>query len=291
MLKLLDRGCDTIIGFSKRKKALLFLLSLLVVVLLTAAFYNGLTVTEYAIYSDKIHNAVKIVFLADLHSCAYGKSQQALIERINEQNPDLILMSGDIADDDLPDSRVIELLEGIANTYPCYYVTGNHEFWSGRVDEQKDIFRAYGVTVLEGDCKDVFVNGQHLSILGVDDPDVGSEIFVDQLENVSGLINTEKYSVLLSHRPELFEHYTSNNFNLVLSGHAHGGQWRIPLILPNGLFAPNQGWFPEYTNGIYDKDNTKMLVSRGLSRESTRIPRIFNPPELVVVNLLPKPTL
>jgi len=102
------------------------------------------------------------------------------------------------------------------------------------------------------------------------------------------LINAEQYSILLSHRPELFDCYTGYDFDLVLSGHAHGGQWRIPLILPDGVFAPNQGWFPKYTSGVYEKNNTTMIVSRGLSQESTRTPRIFNPPELVVINLLPK---
>ena len=248
-----------------------------------------MTVTKYTIYSDKISNTIKIVVLADLHSCAYGKSQHVLIEKIHEQNPDLILMAGDIMDDGLPDSRTIEVLEGIANKYPCYYVTGNHEFWSNRVNEQKDIFRSYGVTVLEGEGENVSANNQNLLICGIDDPYVGEVTFKNQLKNVSNLINIKQYSILLSHRAELFECYTNCNFDLVLSGHAHGGQWRIPLILPNGLFAPNQGWFPSYTNGIFEKNSTKMLVSRGLSRESSMIPRIFNAPEMVVVNLSPKP--
>ncbi len=214
----------------------------------------------------------------------------AVFQQINRQKPDLVLMAGDIADDVLPDVGVIELLNGIANQYPCYYVTGNHEFWSGRVDEQKDMFRRHGVNVLEGDGEEVSVNGQHLFICGIDDPDVGEKLFDAQLKHVAGLISEERYSILLSHRPELFERYAGYDFDLVLSGHAHGGQWRIPLILPNGLFAPNQGWFPKYTTGIHEISNTKMLVSRGLSRESTRIPRIFNPPELVVIHLVPKPS-
>ncbi|MCL2773812.1 MAG: metallophosphoesterase [Oscillospiraceae bacterium] len=252
------------------------------------AFYNGLTVTEYTIHSNKISDAVKIVLLTDLHSCEYGKSQQTLIEKTDEQNPDLILMSGDIMDDVFPDSSTVELLKVIAYKYPCYYVTGNHECRSGRVKTQKNIFRVYGVTVLEGDCKNVSVNGQHILICGVDDPQSGKEIFDKQLSNVSELINAEQYSILLSHRPELFERYVSCNFDLVLSGHAHGGQWRIPRILPHGLYAPYQGLFPKYTTGIYEKNGTKMLVSRGLSRESPRVPRIFNAPELVVILLSPQ---
>ena len=270
-----------------KKRVLLLVLFAALVVLLLSAFNNNLTVTEYSIKSGKITGAVKIVLLADLHSCVYGESQQELIEKINEQNPDLIMMSGDIADDILPDSRVVELLDGIAGKYPCYYVTGNHEFWSGRASEQKEIFRSFGVSVLEGDCEEVLVNGQRISVLGVDDPDAGWAVFGEQMENISGLISAERYSILLSHRPELIELYAGYGFDLVLSGHAHGGQWRIPLILPNGILAPDQGLFPRYTNGIYEKNDTKMLVSRGLARESTGVPRIFNPPELIVIHLLP----
>ena len=267
-------------------KSFLFFL-LLLAVWLVAVFHNPLTITEYFISSEKINSEVKIVFLSDLHSCAYGKEQQELIHEIDKQNPDLVLMSGDMADDVLPDSRFIELLTGIAEKYPCYYVTGNHEFRSGRVEEMKDTFRGYGVAVLEGDVREVLVKGQSLSICGVDDPEVGQEIFNHQLQNVSEQISTEAYSILLSHRPELFERYASHPFDLVLSGHAHGGQWRIPYILPDGLLAPNQGLFPKYSNGIHEINETKMLVSRGLSRESTIVPRIFNSPELIVIHLVP----
>ena len=257
--------------------------------LTVAAFYVGLTVTEYTIHSDKINQAVKIVLITDLHSCAYGNAQQGLLQKIDEQNPDIILMVGDIIDDVLPVEPVIQLLEGIAAKYPCYYVTGNHEFRFGRVgtNEQKDMLRAYGVTVLEGDCKEVLINGQSLLICGVDDPTVGEKTFSEQLTRVSGLLNTESYCILLSHRPERFDIYAAYDYDLVVSGHAHGGQWRIPFILPQGLLAPNQGLFPKYTNGIFEKNNTRLLVSRGLARESTRVPRIFNSPELVVINLLP----
>ena len=267
---------------------LITLLTAIIILLVIAAFYNRLTVTEYNICSDKISKTVKIVFLTDLHSCKYGKSQQELIERIDEQNPDIIMMSGDIMDDVLPDIRTIEFLEGIKNKYPCYYVTGNHEIWSGRVEEQKNMFRSYGVVVLEGDCADIVVNEQNLSICGIDDPVIGKDIWDKQWENISSIINPERYCILLSHRPELFEdYYADYDFDLALTGHAHGGQWRIPLILKNGLLAPHQGLFPKYTNGIYERNKTKMLVSRGLARESTRVPRIYNPPELIVINLLP----
>ncbi|MDE5792514.1 MAG: metallophosphoesterase, partial [Oscillospiraceae bacterium] len=118
---------------------------------------------------------------------------------------------------------------------------------------------------------------------GVEDP--VSSNFNKQFKQIQELLkNNNNYKILLSHRPELFEDYVTANFDLVLAGHAHGGQWRIPVIL-NGLYAPDQGLFPKFAGGFYQKENTTMIVSRGLARESTRIPRIYNQPELVVIDL------
>lgn len=254
--------------------------------------YNHLTITEYTITSNKIRTEIKLILLTDLHSCHYGEKQKQLMEAIENQKPDLVLMSGDIADDVMPDEGVEELLAGIAGQYPCYYVTGNHEFWSRRVEAQKEMFRSYGVHVLEGDCDIVSLNSQALMIGGIDDPDGGTARFEKQLTAVTEIVtesdNASQYSILLAHRPELFKRYARYDFDLVLSGHAHGGQWRLPFILPNGLLAPNQGLFPQYTTGIHTDNYTNMVVSRGLSRESTRIPRFFNPPELVVIYLKPE---
>ena len=268
-----------------KRKWIVISLVVLIVGFLASGFYNGLTVTKYIIHSDKITNQVRIVLITDLHSNMYGSGQSKLINRIIAQDPDIIALAGDIMDDVQPDSAAIEFLEGITDKYPCFYVTGNHEFWSGRVDEQKDIFRSYGVVVLEGDRVDIDINGQSLTILGVDDP--AGFGFNEHLEEVGGAVDTDRYSILLSHRPERFETYARYDFDLVLSGHAHGGQWRIPLLLPHGVFAPDQGFFPTYTVGIYESNGTKMLVSRGLALESTSWPRIFNPPELVVIDLVP----
>lgn len=259
---------------------------LLVFLLLSAAFYDGLTVTRYSVSTDKLDRPVTLVLLADLHSCLYGESQSKLIARIEEENPDLILMAGDIADDDLPHSGTTDLLAGIAKNYDCYYVTGNHEFWSGEAEEIKHFFRAYGVTVLEGAHRTVEINGQRINICGVDDPEIGEDAWQRQMEGAFASIDENLYTVLLSHRPERFDEEARYPCDLILSGHAHGGQWRIPGLLP-GLFAPDQGFFPEYTAGLYELADVQMLVSRGLSRESTRVPRICNPPELVVLTIGP----
>ena len=248
------------------------------------AFSNELTVTKYTIETDKLNKPIRIVFLADLHSCIYGKNQEELILKIEEQKPDLILMGGDIADDEMPHDGTIELIKGISNKYDCYYVTGNHEFWSGEVGAIKNFLREYGVYVLEGERKIVEVKEQFINICGVDDTAIGKAAFKKQLDNAFVSVDRNLFTILLLHRPERFEQVPRHSCDLILSGHAHGGQWRIPLL--GGLFAPNQGFFPKYTSGIYTVNETKMLVSRGLSRESTRIPRIFNPPELVVIDIV-----
>jgi len=238
------------------------------------------------IETDKLTKPVRIAFLADLHSCLYGKNQGELIAKIDGQNPDLVLMSGDIADDKLPLDGAIELLAGISGKYGCYYVTGNHEFWSGRAGGIKDLFREYNVHVLEGECAAAEIRGQPVNICGVDDPEIGGAAFQKQLASAFGAVDDNSYTILLSHRPERFQQESAYNCDLILSGHAHGGLWRIPFIL-NGLYAPNQGFFPKYTSGVYIIGSVRMLVSRGLSRYSTSIPRIFNPPELAVIDIVP----
>lgn len=253
-----------------------------------AGLYNPLAITRYVIADCNITAQMRIVLLTDLHSCSYGAEQKQLVEAICAVNPDAILMSGDIADDALPDGKTKELLDAIAHQYPCYYVTGNHEFWSQRVEEQKEMFRSYGVTVLEGTRVHTVLNGQAVDICGLDDPDVGAAEFQRQCDALAEAIEEEKYTILLSHRPERFLEYVALGADLVVSGHAHGGQWSFPLILPNGLYAPNQGLFPRYTRGVHKDNGTVMVVSRGLAKESTRIPRFFNPPEIVVIELLPK---
>ena len=271
----------------KKTKVIAGVLAALIIIV-TLAFYNGLTVKHYEIKSEKIANEkVRFLLLADLHSCFYGEEQSKLLKKINEQNPDIILMSGDIADDYMPHNGTIALLKGITEKYPCYYVTGNHEFWSNEVDSIKKIFRDYNVIVLEGNSHIITIKNQEINIAGVDDTYIGWENFNNQLKTALSAINEDNYTVLLSHHPELVDIYKELNCDLIVSGHAHGGQWRIPLLL-NGLLAPNQGFFPKYAGGLYDLNGRKMVVSRGLSRESTRIPRIFNPPELVVIDVSQK---
>ena len=234
--------------------------------------------------------------ITDLHAGIYGEAQQNLLRAVRRQEPDAVLLVGDIADDEVPNDGVWMLLSELGGKYPCFYVSGNHEFWSGNAETVKQDIEAYGVEVLEGEGCMLEVRGQKLQIFGVDDPDCfgggarltdgSSEAWQAQLAACESQREEGVYSVLMSHRPELVQDYEDSGFDLAVSGHAHGGQIRIPLIL-NGLYAPNQGWFPAYAGGRYRlNESTVLIVSRGLCRNE--LPRVFNRPELVMVEIEPE---
>lgn len=270
----------------KRSKKLLLAGGIAAGLLVWAGLDSGLTVRKYAVESEKIGGTVRLALLTDLHCCDYGEDQRELVDMVEAQNPDLVLLSGDMVDDDprLPEEKALTAVEALAKRWPVYYVTGNHEFWSGRTEEIKEELRLRGAVVLEGETALVTAAGQTLQICGVDDPNVGERAWQSQMETVTAALKQDVFSVLLTHRPERVEDYTGRGFDLVLAGHAHGGQWRLPGLI-NGLIAPNQGIFPRYAGGTYDLEGTTLIVSRGLARESTRVPRFFNPPELVIIEL------
>ena len=269
---------------------------LALVLLVLISCDSRLKTVNYTVDSDKVSAPIRIALLTDLHSCRYGENQKKLVEAVQKQNPDIVLLGGDIFDDKMPYDNAELTVRQLAEEYPCYYVTGNHEYWGYDVGTILDIVKDCGVNILAGECDTITINGQMLSICGVDDPD--AEVYMAEGEPVERqleradeaakaaekAVGEEIFSVLLSHRPELFEIYQTYDFDLVLSGHAHGGQWRIPVLL-NGLYAPHQGLFPEYAGGKYDYADGTMIVSRGLARESTPVPRIFNRPELVIVDV------
>lgn len=270
------------------KKLLVFIIFLIIIIILTKiALDSTLIVKTYTIETKKVTNPIRILFIADLHSVYFGAEQNELIKNIEEQKPDIILLGGDIADNHIPHIGTMDLLESISEDYPCYYVSGNHEYWSGEIDRIKELIQGYGVTILEGERSTIVANSQIIQICGIDDPEVGEEIFSQQMEQAFQDIDTNIYTVFLTHRPERIEQYINYPSDLILSGHTHGGQWRIPYIL-NGLYAPNQGYFPKYSGGLYKLKNTNMIISRGLKNKVRKYPRIFNPSELVLIELLPE---
>ncbi len=271
----------------KQKKKWLIILGSLFLVLLVCDM--RLKTVIYTIESEKINNPVKIALITDLHSNWYGKNQRTLIRAVEKQNPDIVLLGGDIFDDKKTYDNAEKTIQLLTEKYPCYYVTGNHEYWSYDIETIFEILTSYGVTILSGECVKMEVNGEKINLCGVDDPDVmeyteNGIVMEEQLKMAEKMAKKEYYTILLSHRPEWIETYQKYVFDLVLCGHAHGGQWRIPFVL-NGLYAPHQGIFPKYAGGRYDYATGTMIVSRGLARESTPVPRIFNRPELVIVKL------
>lgn len=229
-----------------------------------------------------------LALLTDLHACYYGENQHDLVDRLKRQRPNVILLGGDIYDDRLPFDNTDTLLSQLPAIAPTYYVDGNHEWWlvKDKRSETLQKLARYGIMPIMG--KQVAIPNTRIVLFGLSDPDSGQ--FDTQLEQLGEQANPNNINILLSHRPERIDEYRQYPFDLVLSGHAHGGQWRIPFIM-NGLIAPNQGLFPKYAGGVYEftgqGKTTRLIVSRGLARESTKVPRFFNRPELVFITLTP----
>ena len=275
---------------TRRKKFMLGipLIIGLQVFIVVVVFDQSLSVSRYSVETDKINGEIKLALITDFHSCAYGEGQSELIDAIDAEQPDAVLFAGDNFDDRKAPDNTTQLMRELAEKYACFYVSGNHD----TEDEYKEIAESLGVTVLEGTSAEFM----GIRIAGIDDPDVERYVnmgkitsraapYAAQLEMLRKTLKSETFTILLSHRPERMDELLPLNPDLVLSGHAHGGQWRIPYILGNGLIAPNQGFFPKYTNGAYFFGDTILYVSRGLARESTSIPRVFNRPELTIITL------
>ena len=237
-------------------------------------------------FKGKDSGKARIALITDLHSCYYGKNQKWLTKRIDRENPDIAILSGDIFDDKIGDENAKILIEHLVKKYPCFYVTGNHEYWSGRADEMKDWLRSKAVSVLDGNCRTISIGGLEFDIAGVDDPVSTTESeWKNQLAEAYSSTDESHIKILVSHRPEKTAAYEKYDFDLILTGHAHSGQFRIPFF-NRGLYAPNQGLMAKYVNGLYTLSNgSRMIVSRGLARESTPLPRFFNHPELIILNI------
>lgn len=273
----------------KTAKKLLLLLAALTVLALFA-LDSRVIARHYTVESDLITQPVRLAVLTDYHGCEASMTGADLASAVADAGPDLILLAGDMFSADGDPNQELSMFKALAAIAPCYYVTGNHEYWELDVPALTEQITAAGVTVLDQSCVTVEVKGQHINLCGVPDPYAmvytGAPDTAVQLEQAAADAVPSAYTILLAHRPELIEAYAANgSFDLVLSGHAHGGQVRIPLLL-NGLYAPNQGWFPRYAGGRCEQDGMVMLVSRGLSDQvQMGVPRLFNRPEWLIVEL------
>lgn len=224
--------------------------------------------------------------------------QFVLIDHIKKLKPDYIFITGDLIDRNRINlKKALLLIEGIRGLAPIYYVTGNHEWQSGKAGARLlNELKKLDVYILHDEKTFLYRKGQRIQVIGMDDPyilkskkskkydRVTSREFLKRFLSVTRDRGRE-YTILLSHRPEFIHFYQKAKINLVFSGHAHGGQIRVPGI--GGLLSPHQGFFPKYAEGMVKEGNTKMIVSRGLGNSCFPF-RINNPPELVIVELKKK---
>ncbi len=278
---------------NKKTKIIFFVLAgaLMALILWTAWGNTALELNIYTITSDRLPEAFdgfRIAQISDLHNAELGEGNKKLLALLRETEPDIIAVTGDLIDSSKTDvETALEFAEAAVEIAPCYYVTGNHEAWTPEYKKLKEGLVQAGVTVLENKQVELEREGEHITLLGVDDPAFQSNymtpdsaVITAELEKL--VTKMDEYTILLSHRPELFETYVSKNIDLVLSGHAHGGQFRLPLV--GGLAAPDQGLFPKYDAGIYTEGNTNMVVSRGIG--NSIIPfRFNNRPEVILIEL------
>jgi predicted MPP superfamily phosphohydrolase len=233
---------------------------------------------------------MKILHLSDLHNKVFQQNQKSLIRKIKKINPDIIVFTGDLIDKFKYDEKAaFTFIDMISDIAPIYYVTGNHESASGKFNILESKLKSKGIHVLRNENAIINRSGDNIVIAGIDDPcfrkmpdNDHDKVF--ELNLKDSLKNAPKntFKILLAHHPEMFTLYSKYNFDVVFSGHAHGGQFRIPFA--GGLYAPDQGYFPEYTSGKHSLNNSSMIVSRGLG--NSVIPqRIFNMPEIVVLTL------
>lgn len=265
-----------------KRKFFIFLILGVLLVYIAVGLYQGLEVTHYTYISNKIpsnFDGFKIVQISDFHCKSFGSHEQDLIQAVREQNPSLIVLTGDMVDGSHPDiTPVKELISGISTIAPIYAVSGNHDFDSTAPYTQlSQLYSDYGVINLDESQSTVTINGSSFSLYGL------SADKMDPVYNQSAMpqLDTSQFNICLYHYASHFDYYSKYGFDLVFSGHTHGGIVRLPIV--GGLLNNDGGFFPKYSEGEYTKDSTTMIVSRGLG--NSFIPRFYNRPELVCVTL------
>lgn len=281
---------------SKRKKRILFICIALIIIILLEIWGYWLKNEYYSVDTKKNISPMRIVFISDLHNCTYGgKDQSQIWEAIQAAEPDIVLFGGDMVDMFGKTENALTLMKMVSEKYPCAYAVGNHERMRKDPQAFYDQVAELGIPQLGGTYTEINVKDTKVRVYGiVDTIEYGQD--ATQLENCFDTLDNSCYNILLNHQPEeiqgiiAYENERGVGFDMVLSGHAHGGQWRLPVILEQGTYAPNQGIFPDYTNGMYSYGNMTHIISRGLARllRMIFIPRIFNRPELSVIDIQPE---
>ena len=294
---------------SNRKKYIKSALVLLIVIalLLFCSYQNRHLETTYYTYKAEQLGAdlegYRIVQISDLHNVKFGKNNQKLVDRIRECEPDMIVLTGDLVDSNHTNvDRAVQFVDEIVKICPVYYVTGNHEYWLEKSEyyELMDGLVSAGVVILDNQVVEISRGDAKFRLVGLDDRSLADgtleallsdeSIRNNQAEQKEEIADNEdsgekELTVVLAHEPQYLARYAGTGVDLVLSGHAHGGQFRLPFV--GGIVAPDQGFLPEYTAGEYYMNGTEMIVSRGLGNSVIPV-RLFNYPEIVCVDLVGK---
>mgnify|MGYP002799269670 CR=1 FL=1 len=256
---------------------------------------------SYKIANAEVKKRVKFVLLADLHNRRYGPHNEKLFAAIEAEKPDFILSAGDLITSvpELSMEPAKELVRNLAERYPFYYANGNHEYriyhdpekFGGMGAEYRSVLEKSGVCLLEN--QSVVMADEGIRIYGLDLPPRFYRKFrktppgKEELDRILGTASRGEYRILLAHNPAYFEAYASWGADLTLSGHVHGGIMRLPWL--GGVLSTSLTLFPKYDGGEFRLGEKRMIVSRGLGSHTIPI-RIFNPAELVAVELAPKGT-
>ena len=273
----------------KKIRRLITVLCCLVVLCCLSAFGFSMKLVNYSVSSDKLSSSVNVVFISDLHNCFYGGTDQSgLWEAVNASQPDIVIFGGDVIDAWGGTEYALRIMKMANEKYPCVYTPGNHESMRDDMDEFSKQVSDIGIPILLGNKAEFKVKGQSIRIYGIQEVQSWGRK-APQIDECYDDLDENYYNILLAHQPEQIDRILRNDkhFDLILSGHAHVGQWRLPKLLDLGLYAPDQGIFPKYTSGQYSYDSTTHIISRGLARPVRMIfiPRIFNRPELSVIKI------
>ena len=279
-----------------RKMNLRIILPVLLALLLALAGWilwsnRALELNTYTVESLDLPNSFdgfRIAHVSDLHNTEFGDNNGKLLAVLRKAQPDIIAITGDLIDSRRTNISVaLKFAEEAVKIAPCYYVPGNHEARIVEYDVLRSGLEKLGVVVLQNENTTMEISGETITVAGVLDPSFETDYLLGDSETVmknylQSTVTEDAYTLLLSHRPELLQAYADYGIELVLSGHAHGGQFRLPLA--GGLIAPNQGFFPEYDAGLFTQGNTNMIVSRGIGNSAFPF-RFNNRPEVILVIL------
>lgn len=286
-----------------KKKMIALICLLLLCAYAFVYFTTKVDITKYTITNYKIpqeFNDFKIVQLSDFHSTGYKDTTEVIIKKIKKINPDIIVMTGDMISWEMENIEQLKvLISSLAESYPIYYVDGNHEHLAEilKIDEYNafmDQIRTLGIATLKNNYIEVVKDGEAINLYGIDIPldgPTGLYVTEEQLEdgyvkNTLSEVDNQKFNILLAHNPIFINEYSDFGADLVLSGHIHGGIVRIP-ILGIGIASPEKEYFPKYDSGEFIDGNTTMIVNRGIGASSFDL-RLFNKPEISVIRLKSK---